>query len=176
MPMSEGAEWTYSVEMDKGMKRTIKVAADQKAPVEDTEGWILTSELGESLAAWQGRSLVFVRLAGTEYTPPITLLDLKLDSDEDIKWSGEVAWAGKTLTAEGLLTQKSEKIQTSVGRIQTLRSNLQLTFEDGNRLGLITWFARGRGIVRQQQRISASPTAPLDAASPMPSISYISGP
>ncbi len=164
MPLVEGREWSYSEKSSfQDNVPTIKIG--KKISVGGFEGRELKSELGESRLAWNGKKLVASMLANTTFNPPIPLLledkipEKKKSREEafipaDV-WSGSFESLGKRRNAKATLSQRRSTVQLLTGETEVVETVLLVQIEgtkDGMPLELRTWFERGVGIVRQEQR------------------------
>jgi hypothetical protein len=174
MPLHEGAVWTYAFEGVGGLKRTFEMRTARPAPVSSFSGWEIDSDFGVSKMAWSSESLLASELSGARFEPPIILLKPGLGDGDEVTWSGTMRVGGVDKEATAVLSQKSEKIEVENESYQTLRAELLISTKETD-LSLLTWYAKGIGIVRQQQR-SVEKGETTNAAPPLPEIELLSGP
>lgn len=153
MPLHEGASWTYRVRSGF-LSGVHPLVAERRLAVAGVEGAELTGAMGASRLAWKGDRLLAEVLGGDRYIPPVPLLDLALLDQEGgpgvRSWRGFVVVRGEARDAVA---------QLSVTRVPPLRDNWPSTVRstlkiesEGEQVELLTWFAQGKGVVRQEQR------------------------
>lgn len=164
LPLVDEKTWQYAVTSNfQNNVATIKVGP--KVSVGGFGGRTLTSELGESRVAWDRHRLVASMMANTIFNPPIPLLvddkipDKKKNREAEFvpveEWTGTFESLGKSRHAKATLSQRRSTLQMTVGEVNVVETVLKLQIDgmkDDVPLELRTWFERGRGIVRQEQR------------------------
>ena len=164
MPLVDEKEWSYS-EMSSFQTNIPTIRVGNKVSVGGVEGRVLTGDLGESRMAWNNKRLEASMLANTMFNPPIALLvedkipDKKKSREEEFvpvyDWTGKFESLGKTRNAKAILSQRRTVIQLSSGDASVVETVLKVQIEGVNDevpLEVRTWFERGVGIVRQEQR------------------------
>ena len=164
MPLVDEKEWQYS-EMSSFQRNVPIIKIGKKISVGGVEGRVLTGDLGESRLAWNNKRLVASMMANTMFNPPIPLLaedkipDKKKSREEEfvpaVEWSGSFESLGKTRKAKATLSQRRTTIQLTSGDTSVVETVLKVQIDgvkDDVPLELRTWFERGVGIVRQEQR------------------------
>lgn len=160
MLLKEGKEWSYQVKSGfRDSVVTLKVG--KPISVGGLRGFAINSDLGESRFAWDGRTLVASKLANTVFVPPIPILaedkipDKKNARENEfvpaITWKGRITSFGKSRTATGGLSQRRSMLQTVTGDIAVVETVVKLDI-GAIPMELRTWFQRGTGIVKQEQR------------------------
>lgn len=97
--------------------------------------------------AWDGSRLVAAELSGTNYRPPLPLVDPISDS-KPVEWSGSVdsGFGAKSMTA----TLVNKKAKETVGNRTIDVTLAEVKFSNGDEA--LLWLAPGIGVVRQEQR------------------------
>jgi len=164
MPLAPGNTWTYQAKSGLNT-RIVTIKINQKAPVGRIEGFVLSSEVGDSTLAWQGNQLISGRLANSEFFPPLPIY-ANINDGDVINWNGTIRASGSAKSAKGQLKVKhveeeidGKKLKLSVGQVTLLIENE--THE------ITTWFQIGKGIFRQEHRINDTLATQLK---------YVSGP
>ena len=174
MPLVDEKEWSYS-EFSTFQRNVPVIKVGKKISVGGVEGRVLTSDLGESRLAWDGKKLVASMLANTIFNPPIPLLvedkipDKRSTREEDYvpadDWTGHFESLGKVRSARAILSQRRTVIQLNSGETNVIETVLKVRIEgakDEVPLELRTWFERGGGIVRQEQRTNRTLVVGID--------------
>jgi hypothetical protein len=164
MPLAIGNTWSYQAK--SGLNTRIStINIERKGPVGQIEGFVLTSEIGDTTLAWEGNQLISSRLANSEFFPPLPIY-ANIKEGDIINWSGTIRASGSAKSAKGQLKVKNveeeidgKKLNLSVGQV-TLKIDNE--FHE-----ITTWFQSGRGIFRQEHRINDTLATQLR---------YISGP
>jgi hypothetical protein len=166
MPLVDEKSWLYTETSSSSLQRNVpEIKVGKKISVGGVEGRVLTGDLGESRLAWNKHQLVASMLANTTFNPPITLLvEDKIPSrkkgheDEYVRafdWAGHFESLGKTRGAKAILTQRRTFLQLNSGESEVVETVLKVQIEgakDDVPLEVRTWFQRGVGIVKQEQR------------------------
>ena len=174
MPLVDDKEWQYSTLSDfQHNVPVIKVG--KKVSVGGVEGRVLTSDLGESRFAWDKNRLVASLMANTVFNPPIPILvedkipERRKSREEEFvpaeEWSGSFESLGKTRKAKATLSQRRTVVQLSTGETNVVETVLKVQIDglkDDVPLELRTWFERGVGIVRQEQRTNRTLIVGID--------------
>ena len=164
MPLVDDKEWSYS-EMSSFQQNVATIKVGKKISVGGVEGRVLTGELGESRMAWDKKRLIASMMANTSFNPPIPLLvedkipDKKKSREEEFVPVEELPITfeslGKIRKAKATLSQRRTTLQLTTGETQVVETVLKVQIDgvkDDVPLELRTWFERGVGIVRQEQR------------------------
>lgn len=160
LPLSEGAKWTYAVTTTFRTPVTdLKVGP--KTTVGNTSGRVLSSPLGESRLAWDGPKLIVSQLANCRFNPPITLFredkipeKKKQRSQEFVdvdEWKGRLESFDVSRPATGALSMRQSKLTIRKKEVSTVETKVLIKTEKGE-MEIRTWFERGVGIVKQEQR------------------------
>lgn len=160
MPLEADAGWEYRVRSGfVDVVRPLEVAGP--AAVGSVQGMRLSGPMGVSTLAWQGSQLLAGQLAGTRYEPPLPLLDLRTPQ---LEWKGDAYGPEGKQSAQATIEMDRETIQVLGREVATRRSVAQVRI--GSTTGeLTTWFAPGRGVVRQEWREGARLMLAMDALS-----------
>lgn len=160
MPLAVGKKWNFKVKA--GFETYIdSVAVTRELSVANRKGYELAGPLGVSRLAWVGDSLLAEKLVGTQFIPPLPIL---FDSDEthERPWKGRVIFVDRSSPATASQSQKADDDLMFAGRkIHCTRSTVRLKTA-AREVELITWFSRGLGIVRQEQRTNGTLLVRLD--------------
>ena len=164
MPLVDEKEWSY-IEKSSFQENVTSAKVGKKVSVGGVEGRVLTTELGESRLAWNKKRLVASMLANTTFIPPIPLLvedkipEKKKSREEEFVPVEELPVKfeslGKTRNAKATLSQRRTTVQLATGETSVVETVLKVQLDgtkDNVVLELRTWFERGVGIVRQEQR------------------------
>ncbi len=164
MPLVDEKEWNYR-EKSSFQDNVPTVRVGRKISVGGIEGRVLMSEAGESRLAWNKKRLIASMLANTTFVPPIPLLiedkipEKKKLRDEEYVTADELPVKfeslGKTRHGLATLSQRRTMVQLVTGETNVVETVLKVQLDgtkDNVVLELRTWFERGVGIVRQEQR------------------------
>jgi predicted small lipoprotein YifL len=164
MPLVDEKEWQYS-ETSSFQRNVPTIKVGKKISVGGFEGRVLTGELGESRLAWSKKTLYASMLANTIFNPPIPLLvedkipeKKKSREDELVRadsWDGHFESLGKTRGATATLSQRRVTVQLTSGETNVVETVLRVQIDGAKGdvpIEVRTWFERGVGIVRQEQR------------------------
>lgn len=148
-PLEINKEWTYIVHAPFG-GRVYKAKVVGKNRVGVMEGYKISGIGGELLAAWSGNELVASQISGVRFHQPITLLK---PYTEHTTWTYKGMCTNRSIPTEANLqmVQKPEILKSPSAEKQTLKVTLTGTI-GSTPIELITWFAKGKGIIRQEQR------------------------
>lgn len=145
MPLESGATWTYSVRTPYSVQIEPFQVTDA-VPVGSAKGWKLESAFGEARLRVDGETIWMSASGNSIFHPPIPLSSPTVTS-----WEGEVITNGKSQPASAQLELAEEEIQVNSRKAKCRVSRLKISIEEGELL-IETWFARGIGIFRQDQR------------------------
>lgn len=149
-PLSVGRSWSYMVHMDFSVNRVEEVKVLRKVPVAGVSGYELGGPMGQSRLAWKDGILVAQQLPNATFNPPIPLLVGGVEKATK-DWKGMIGAVGKGTPAIATLIQEGDT-QTFTGRpIRTTRSTLTI-IAGPQKIELITWYQKGQGPIRQEQR------------------------
>lgn len=151
-PLEVGNEWTYSVRT--GLAEFVEpVKVVSTAPAAGTKGFQLSGNLGTSRLAWKGKVLCASELPNLAVAPNSSPFPLLVADDPTATraWSGSVMLSGKTYPAVASLKQSKAKLSTPGRTWDTVLVTISLKVGDRN-IEILTWYAKGHGPVRQEQR------------------------
>lgn len=166
MPLAQGSRWDFAVR--SGFLIAVEpVMVVGRSSVGTVEGARLNGPMGPSRLAWLGNDLLASELAGTRFSPPVTLLKVGA-KDATWEWRGKVQSAGVWVPATVAFTQQSGTftIPKSENSLTSLTVVAKLSAAGMTRETQLT-FARDLGVVRQETREDGKFVA---------SIEYLSGP
>ena len=148
-PLRVGQQWTYMVS-NGFSSRVQQVTVARRVPVALTQGYELQGPMGISRLAWNGGTLYATVLPNTRVYKPIPMLVSGRDK-ATLKWSGTVEILGKTQNASAEMNQQPETIDFRSSKLETEKSTVTVHLPQET-IDLETWYARGVGPVRQEQR------------------------
>ncbi len=164
MPLVDEKQWTYNV-VSNFQNNVQKFTVAGHTSVGGVDGRVISSEMGESRLAWDRRKLICSEMGSTVFIPPIPIFmedkipEKKKGRESELMpatdWSGTFQALGKTRHAKGILSQSRGVLQSQNGDLDVVETVFKVQIEgakDDVPLEIRTWFARGIGIVRQEQR------------------------
>lgn len=170
MPLTEGREWSYSVKSGF-QNNVVTLKVTDKVNVGDYNGSILSSPIGESRLAWAASTLLASQFANSRFNPPVPILNeskippkKKTRDNEFVQvdtWKGRIESFGKSRVATGRLLQRRSTVGLITGQVSAVETVLELTI-DKSVIEVRTWFERGKGIVRQEQRTERNQVVSLE--------------
>lgn len=163
MPLRENAKWTYRV--NNGYRMSVQsMRVTGQASVGNVQGWDIEGPNGVSRLAWDGGSLVAERFVNIRFVPPIPILtadDKKLSKH----WKGRVETPAGYYDAEADIDQNTESIKIATHSYKAVKSRVKL-FLPGKRTEVVSWFAAGSGLLRQEQRTDDKLDVSLEMLNP----------
>ena len=126
----------------------MEVKCTEPRRVGDADGWLVSGLGGESTYAWDVCVLRTSRLGSMDFDPPIGILQADKE-DSSWKYTGNVTIRGQLQKATAEITQDATSIEDRYP--EAMRVRVVLTIGE-NEIDLITVFARGIGVVEQEQR------------------------
>ena len=146
LPLEPGTTWSYTVRTPLVTHVSDLTVASEVSGYREIRG-----SMGRSLIEWRDGALWARELSGTRFEPPIPLLRPGVPSWR-ASWRGRVEGPFPYTSATASLRQSEEELSQPTRKLPTIKCVLSL--EIGPHLvELETWFARGVGIVRQEQRV-----------------------
>lgn len=163
-PLEAGMQWTYSVRSGLS-SRVEQLRVAMSVSVAGVQGWELSGPMGASRVAWRGNKLMLEEVPGTRFAPAVPIL---LGDPRTAKWdwSGLVTTFGRATEGSGVIEQSPEQLTVAGRSFKTIRSTFSLDLP-GKQIVIVTWFAEGVGVLRQEQRANGY----LERA-----LEYVSGP
>ena len=168
MPLTKGKEWGYEVRA--GFQRnnsTLRVV--EPTSVGGVRGWRIVGSLGESRMAWKDTKLVVSEFANCRFSTLVPLLDTakippKSKSQGESfsqahSWKGKIESFGVTRPASAVLRQRQTKLTGN--KSDLVQTVLELSV-GGATMEVRTWFEKGKGIVKQEQRTNGNLVVALD--------------
>ena len=148
LPLEVGKIWTYQIRV--GMdKRVEPVKVSRETPVDGVNGYELKGLLGDSRLAWKNGQLITDSGAHGRLRPHLPLLDINKDH---LTWHGSITTISAPRPAYAKILRTEEKAFFWNNRkTRVTRSTVILTLPD-KEITLDTWFLKGVGIVKQEQR------------------------
>ncbi|MEI7576070.1 MAG: hypothetical protein WCK51_04195 [Armatimonadota bacterium] len=168
MPLAKGKEWGYEVRA--GFQRNIStLRVVEPSAVGSVKGWRLVGSLGESRMAWKDSKLVVSEFSNCRFSVPVPILDTakipaKSKSQGDAfsqahTWKGKMESFGVIRPCGATLRQRQTKLEgNKADLVQTI---LELSV-GGATMEIRTWFERGKGIVKQEQRTNGNLVVAMD--------------
>jgi hypothetical protein len=153
MPLQKGKEWVYKVRTPY-YTFVEPVTVVGETPVGANRGFELRSSMGGSRIGWDKGVLYASSLGQSQYLPPLPLLDSR-EEKASFKWKGILIAAGKSIPGTATIVQEAEELQIAARTLKTRRSTLNFSAE-GTDIELVSWFATGYGLVRQEQRTNGA--------------------
>lgn len=149
MPLREGKSWTYKV--FNGYSTVIdELKVQKKLSVSGVSGWQIEGSLGQHRLAWSGKDLLCERTPNARFVPPL-LLAIQGAETAKRPWKGRFEAQGQVWQAEGTFEQGHDKVKIAARSYQTTKTRIVLRWP-GHRTELISWFAPGTGLIKQEQR------------------------
>ena len=145
LPLKMGSKWSYAVKGD--FDTTVEdMSVVGRVPVGPQDGYEIQGHTGTTRLAWAGDRLLASELAGQWFDPPVPLI-----SGGKTSWKGTLETAGRKSEAAATLTQSTAKLKFAGRDQDTLRTDLTLVTR-GQTIKLSTWFVKGIGVLKQEQR------------------------
>ncbi len=149
------------VHMEFNITRVEEVKVLRKVPVAGVTGYELGGPMGQSRIAWKDGILVAQQLPNATFNPPIPLLVGGVEKATR-DWKGMIGAVGKGTPASATLIQEGDT-QSFTGRpIRTTRATLTI-IAGSQKIELITWYQKGQGPIKQEQRTNDSLQVLLEA-------------
>lgn len=150
MPLREGQSWRYYAHEATGSRiRNIKVG--ESCLVGNSHGFKLSGDGGTSKLAWISGELWVSEFAAMRFDPPIVLLK---PSSPTSTWNYEGVGTSRVFQQRISVQAKQQPVKLEVmGQTRnTLLVTLSLQFQNKT-IELETWFQKGLGILKQEQRV-----------------------
>jgi len=148
-PLRMGMEWTYS--SSNGFSPRIQeIKVTRRVPVAFTNGFELQGPTGITRLAWRGGTLYADAFPNTRIHNALPIL-VANDPHASVNWNGTLDTANFNRTATASLNQNPENIQVGTRRYDAIRAVVSLSTGNDN-YEMITWYAKGLGPIRQEQR------------------------
>ena len=145
MPLREGKTWRYLM---KDAAEVMEVRCERPVQVGQADGWLLSGPGGESRFAWDGCVLRASKMGAMTFDPPIGILQ---GDKEAVSWpyTGKVTTWGEQSAATAEIAQEPAdgNDRYSAAKRVTIKVKIGV-----NTIEVVTTFARGVGIVEQEQR------------------------
>lgn len=148
-PLKVGSTWSYTT-WNGFSSSTQEVKVARKLPVAATEGVELQGPMGTSRLAWRGNTLYAEALPNTRLYKPLPIL-VANDPKAAESWKGTVETATAVTAAQAMLRQQNESIEIGTRRYDSTKATVSMKIGNDD-LELETWYAKGIGPVRQEQR------------------------
>lgn len=160
LPLTPGKTWTYSVRSGF-QSNVVTMKVGRAKNVGEYHGRVIESPLGDSELAWAGPKLISDQFANSRFSPPICIFNeakipaKKKPRDNEFveveTWNGRIESFGVQRSAKAKLRQRRSSILLSSGQTQVVETVLEIELKSG-KIEVRSWFERGKGIVRQEQR------------------------
>lgn len=149
MPMEVGRTWTYQARAEFSTSFE-PVSVRRQLSVAGAKGFELAGEHGVSRLAWKDGVLYAERWADATLSPPMPILGP--EEDHVVRsWSGTVTYAGKSESGTATIRQAPVKVDVGGKKYSVRQSQIKVDMPSKT-LEVVTDFAPGIGIVRQEQR------------------------
>ncbi len=149
MPLKKGNRWSYQVNLDFASRvSTIEVKGE--APVGGMAGFQLNSDMGRSLLAWRENRLYAEELGMTKFDPAIPIYARTRDRIK-VLWKGSVTENGRRIPATATLESVDAKESIGPREYPAVMTTLSIK-ASGHAEEILTWYANGIGVLRQEQR------------------------
>ena len=163
-PLAKGNTWSYTFR--SGLQTFVEeFTVTRKVQIAGTQGWELSSPMGNSRATWDKGKLLINQLPTTRFYPELILLDPS-EPNSERSWNGSIESNGLKQKASANIIQKKERYKIGSRSYNTIKVTLNLN-SGPKKVEVVTWFAKDIGILSQQQRTNRY----LDCA-----MEYLSGP
>jgi len=163
-PLAVGRSWSYMVNSVFETSRVEEVKVLRKVPVGDVSGYELGGPMGQSRIAWKDGVLIAQQLPNATFNPPVPML-VAGAANANRTWKGMIGAGGRGTQATATLVQEPDKQQLAGQTVQMTKSTLTV-LTAGNKIELITWFQKGEGPVRQEQRNNDRTVVKFDSIAP----------
>ena len=132
----------------KDAAEVMEVKCLEPRSVGGADGWLVAGPGGESVLAWDGCVLRSSRLGGIDFDPPVGILQA---DKEDVTWKyqGSIVIRGSATKATAEISQEATSVEGRYSDAMRVKMNVAL---GENRIEVTTLYARGIGIVEQEQR------------------------
>ncbi len=150
MPMTKSSTWKYEVQ--NGMQRSVEtIKVEARDLVGGQNGWRLEGPGGPSRLAWIDGNMYASQLAGTRFSPPILINSDTKDPKFNHEWKGDIMVAHRSMPATATVHLEEDTMTLGGKDVKTQKSVLAMKVGKME-VGIQTWFAKGIGIVRQEER------------------------
>jgi hypothetical protein len=129
------------------------------------KGYEIVSRLGTSRLAWVNGILTTDRLANLFFMPPLPLLDPQIEKGSVSPWNGTIIFPGGTEEATGTIQQQTSKSAIGDRKLSTIKVSIQID-SPKRQIEIESEYARGLGLVRQEQRTNGVFDLEMEAVSP----------
>ena len=149
-PLKEGTEWTYAVGDKKVTLRVSKSEVVNKIPcvVLETqrEGLAITEHVTiKQDGVYRVKALRF------DVEPPLCFLKWPPSAKSEKSWKGEAQIGGESFSA--VFTQEEGRVTVPLGEFPAVIVHCNVKRPKGDELKITTYFGRGRGMVKQVQKL-----------------------
>lgn len=155
-PLKVGNEWSYNVR--GGLAQFVEpLKVTKEISTAGVRGFEVAGPMGASRLAWKDGTLVASAMPNMRVAEGSSGIPLVVEGVRKVQrsWEGQVEFLGRTQAATAILVQEPEALSLGGKRYDTIKTNLQLKMPQRT-VELITWFARGIGPVRQEQRTNGA--------------------
>jgi hypothetical protein len=157
LPMAQGNTWTYNVRTSfHTYSESLTVLGD--APVGPIRGMELKGPMGAVKVGFDGKRLIASKLGFAHFDPPIPIYG---PAGDQANWRGWLFVGGERRAAKATLTSEKESLRTPTRTFSAVKCRLSVVCE-GDTIELDSWFAKGVGLVRQEQRTNGTQDVRLE--------------
>lgn len=147
-PLETGRKWSYSVRGGLSSRvESIRVVGP--IAVDGRPGWRLAGSLGVAAMAWTPDALVAEQVPGTRFSPALPIL--YRSPERAATWRGMITWMNGVAEAGADIAQEPVTIDIGGRKMKVTQVRHRFTMPNGLS-ELVSWYAPGIGLVRQQQR------------------------
>ena len=158
MPSDVGTTWTYKVRTGFGAQHVADATISKRLSVTGTEGFEIAGPLGATRMAWKDGTLWAQNFGNAQALPALPLLRV---DHQPVGWKGTLETTAGQEKASAQLTHETENRENAGRTTRTLGAQLVVK-RPRSTTTLITWFAEGIGIVKQEQRTDGELDLSLD--------------
>jgi hypothetical protein len=130
--------------------RVEEVKVLRRVAVDGVTGYELGGTMGQSHLAWKDGVLVAAQLPNATFNPPIPMVVAGKDRAR-LDWKGMIGAMGRGTPATAILIQEPDKSMISGRTVSATKTTLTIV-SGPQTTELITWFQKGEGPIRQEQR------------------------
>jgi hypothetical protein len=130
--------------------RVEQVKVERQVAVDGVTGYEVSGTMGQSRLAWKDGLLEASQLPNATFNPPVPLC-VAGQAKARREWKGMIGVMGRGTAATATLVQEPDKEMFSGRTVQTTKTTLTI-LSGPQKTELITWFQRGVGPIKQEQR------------------------
>ena len=161
-PLKIGNEWSYNVRT--GLAQFVEpVKVSRSLSVAGAEGYELAGPMGSLRLGWKDKVLYATSLPNLRIAQDSPALPILVEARQktERQWQGKIEFLGRFQSGSATLEQAPEQLKIAGKSYDTVRAKLLLKLPERS-IELITWYARGIGPIRQEQRTNGTWDVGLD--------------